>query len=883
LSRARAHSPFLDETSEAFPDVVQQYLESGFRAALEAALGYQAESVEQELRRQRAGLALAVALGDLGSEISVEKATRLLSDFADAAIDRALATAIAERVPGAEPKGIAAIALGKLGSRELNYSSDVDLILIFDPETMPRRERDDASEAAVRIGGRTIELLQKRTAEGYVARVDLRLRPSPEVTPIVLPVNAAISYYESAALGWERAAFIRARPCAGDLTLGHHFLTNIEPFIWRRALDFGVIDEIRAMTHAVRDHFAQGQAFGPGYDVKRGRGGIREVEFFAQAHQMIHGGRDKMLRAAATLDALRELAASGHIPPELAFNLSEAYRRLRTAEHRLQMVRDQQTHRIPIDSEELDSVAQLHGMRTGAEFLKWLEPSVATVAEAFDGLAETNSPRLPSDEVRLRSELESMGLVDVESAVRRIGEWRSGRPRSLRSPAARNAFEGMLPTLLHAIAKGADPNHALNRLSDIIDKLSSGINLYRLLEARPELANLLARLLAHAPALSEQLARRPELLDGLLDASSFASPPEPGEFAQLLTEAMRPHPYDIGLDQVRRLVNERRFGLGVQLIDLRDDPLEIARGYARVAEGALVALAGAVVREFEEVHGRVPAGELVILGLGRLGGRVLTHASDLDLIYLHSGHPGRGSDGQKPLGPSDYFNRLASRVTAALSVPTAAGPLYEVDTRLRPEGSQGMLVVSLDAFARYQREEAWTWEHMALTRARPVFGSSAVQTQASELIQSILDQRRDPAAVAADASHMRAEMARHKPAAGLLDVKLGPGGLVDLEFAVHVLQLTHLTGFDPELERAVELLARAGFLPEKVREWQKLLTRILVAMRLVAPDGNPPASETCSLIARACGCEDWDDLLARQNEARQGISELWDRVKGAKP
>lgn len=880
IRRARDFSPFLRDGLTRFAHLEQLFLEQGSRSAAQAATAAGAEEVGAELRRRRHGLALAIALGDLAGELQLEDVTALLSDFADAAIDRALTAAIAERVPDADPAGIAVIALGKLGSRELNFSSDVDLILLFDPETLPRREREDPGEAAVRIGRRMIELLQKRTGDGYVARVDLRLRPSPEVTPIVLSVNAAISYYESVALGWERAAFIRARACAGDPALGERFLEAISPFVWRRALDFGVIDEIHAMTRAVRDHYAHGQAFGPGYDVKRGRGGIREVEFFAQAHQMIHGGRDPELRSPATLDALKALASGGHISAELAAALSNSYRTLRTVEHRLQMVEDQQTHRLPQGAAALDGVARLHGMKGSGELLDWLRPAVASTAEAFDELAGEDRERLPTDPDRLRAALEEMGYGDTETALRRISEWRSGRPRSLRSQAARTAFEAMLPTLLAEIAKGRDPSHALNRMSDIVDRVSSGINLYRLLEARPDLAQLLARVLAHAPALSDQLARRPQLFDGLLDASSFSPPPSAEEFAGVLRGAMEGQPYDMALDRARRLVNERRFALGVQLIDLREDPLDVGRGYSRVAEGALVALSSEAVREFEEAHGRVPGGELLILAVGRLGGGLLTHASDLDLIFLHTAAPDTSSDGPKPLGPADYFNRLGSRVSAALSVPTAAGPLYEVDTRLRPEGKQGMLVVSLDSFADYQRNEAWTWEHMALTRARPVFGSAEARARIAEVLNSILLLEREPKVTAADAARMRAEMARHKPATGPLDVKLRPGGLVDLEFSIHVLQLTHRLGFDPRLEEAVESLADAGLIEASIADAQKLLTRVLIAMRLVAPDANPPAPETCALVAKACGADSWEELLARLDEARQSVSQLWDSVKG---
>ncbi|HXH52442.1 MAG TPA: bifunctional [glutamine synthetase] adenylyltransferase/[glutamine synthetase]-adenylyl-L-tyrosine phosphorylase [Sphingomicrobium sp.] len=879
VARARANAPFLREALIRRPDIAELFFADGSEAALAQALTAQADEVGVELRRRRTGLALAVALGDLAGELGLEQVTAALSDFADEAIERALVAALQERAPGAATEGLAVVALGKLGSHELNYSSDVDLILLFDPERLARRERDEPGEAAVRICWRMIQLLQERTADGYVVRVDLRLRPSPEVTPIALSVNAAISHYESSALPWERAAFIRARACAGDRSLGQNFLDAIGPFVWRRSLDFGVIEDVREISARIRDHYSQGAQIGPGYDLKRGRGGIREVEFFAQIQQMIHGGRDPALRCPATLDALAALGESGHLDVQDAVALSDAYRLLRTVEHRVQMIEDAQTHLLPSKREALDSVGRLHGLEDGRSLVELLRPHVERAEALFDSLAPDREGRLSNDPDILLQELAELGFADPAVAARRVADWRSGRARSLRSSGARSAFEAMLPGLLRAIAGGPDPERALNRLADIIDRLSSGINLYRLLDARPALARLLAKLLAHAPALSDQLARRPDLIDGLLDESSFAAPPPSDEVAKMLSSAMRGLPYDVALDRARRLVNERRFALGVQLIDLRRDPVEVAAGYARIAEGALVALAQAAVDEFEASHGRFANAEMVVLGLGRLGGCALTQASDLDLIYVYTPPAEPVSDGPKPLGPADYFNRLASRISAALSVPTAAGPLYEVDTRLRPEGSTGMLAVSLEAFARYQREEAWTWEHMALCRARPLFGSDEAMRAAGDLIDSVLRLQRDPIRVAADAAKMRAEMARHKPPAGAFDVKLGPGGLVDLEFAVHVLQLTRHVGLDPRLGVAVKALAEMSLLPAKVVSMHDLLTRMLVMMRLISPGGSDPEGETRDLLARGCGFDKWHELVAAHDEARQFVGEAWASIR----
>ncbi|MDP8913793.1 MAG: bifunctional [glutamine synthetase] adenylyltransferase/[glutamine synthetase]-adenylyl-L-tyrosine phosphorylase [Pseudomonadota bacterium] len=878
LERAEKHSPFLRVALAAHPEIAAALRSGRIGDAIRMARNKAADVPELStaLRQERSALALALAIGDLAGLLPLEPLVRELSDFADDAIERALYAAIRTRTPEAEPKGFAVIALGKHGSRELNYSSDVDLLFLFDPATLPLKPREEPQQAAVRIGQRLVELIQKRDADGYVFRVDLRLRPSPEVTPIALSVEAAISYYESSALPWERAAFIRARTVAGDRALGSYFLEAIHPFVWRRSLDFGAIGELQSITRRIRDHYAQGQSFGPGFDLKRGRGGIREIEFFAQMHQLIHGGREPRLRAPATLDALAALAADGRIAEEDATFLGSAYRLLRTIEHRLQMVEDKQTHSLPADSAALANVAQLHGLPDGRALLELLEPAVGRVAGIYGGLAQDEGGRLPHDADALERRLRSAGFEDPGAGRQRIEGWRTGHARSLRTAPAREAFEAMLPALIDAFGASPDSMRAMNRFDDVVAKLPSGVNFYRLLEARPALTQLLATILSHAPALAEQLGRRPELLDGLIDASALAPAPSVEELIGGFARSERSdEDYQLVLDRVRRRVNERRFALGVQLVVAHSDPLEIAAGYARVAEAAVNVLAGAAVAEFEKVHGRVPGSELLILGLGRLGGGALTYASDLDLIYLFTGtHEGQ-SDGPRPLRATDYFNRLAPRVTAALSVPTAAGPLYHVDTRLRPSGKDGLLAISLPSFADYQRDRAWTWEHMALTRARPVFGSEQGRASLSRIVEATLLMPRDPGKLIADALKMRSDMAAHKPAKGPFDIKLGDGGLVDLEFAVHALQLRHHVALHPHLERAIEALVREDLVPEDIVDSHRLLTRMLVTLRLVSPSSAEPPPASRPLVAKACGMEDWNSLLAAHDSARHRILTLW--------
>ena len=875
IALAEQDSPFLRGLLRRRRDVVDGLAADGLEAVLAktAAQSDADPDVAGALRRERQAVALAVALADLMGA-SFETVTRALSDFADRALDRAIAAAIAERGEGAAA-GFAAIALGKQGSRELNYSSDIDPILIFDSATLPHRSREEPVEAAVRIARRVVELLQERTAEGYVLRVDLRLRPASEATPLAVPIDLAITHYESSALPWERAAFIRARAAAGDLGLGQAFLDHIRPFVWRRALDYGARDEMRALSRRIRDHHVQGQRLGPGYDVKRGRGGIREVEFFAQIHQLIHGGRLASVRAPATLDALTALVEAGLIQPEEGATLSEAYRLLRTVEHRLQMVDDQQTHRLPVDPQALDAVARLSGLGDGATLIAKLAPRAEAVGRLYDDLDPPDGETPSLDTVLAQS-----GFGDLPAVTDRIERWREGKARTTRSDAARTALDAVLPALIGAFGRAPAPDAALSRFDDLVERLPSAVNLFRLLEARPALIGQLATILSHAPTLAAQLSRRASLLDGLIDASAFEPAPSVDQLVSAWNKGERGEDYQQLLDRIRIAVGEQRFELGAQLVTGAADPIHAGRGYGRVAEAALQVLGAAAIAEFEAAHGRVPGGELVILALGRFGGGVMTHASDLDLIYLFTGDFLAESDGKRPLGATTYFQRLAQRVSGAMSVPTAAGPLYEVDTRLRPSGNQGLLAASVDSFARYEAESAWTWEHMALTRARPVFGSPPARAAVQAIIDETLRRPRDVAVLTADAVKMRADIATHKKPAGPLDVKLIDGGLVDAEFTVHLLQLSRKIGFDPDLSGAIGALQGQGLLADGYLDAFELLARMLITLRLVAPDSTEPAEASRILVAERCGHSDWATLLDAYAAARALISREWHRVAG---
>jgi glutamate-ammonia-ligase adenylyltransferase len=885
LVRARANSPFLAGLIERNPDLLPAIEASDFDGALATALARSSDKVATTLRLQRQGVALVTAIADLAGIWDLTRITHILSDFADHALDTAIAAAIEERMPGAPNQGFAVIALGKHGGRELNYSSDIDPIFLFDPETLPHRDRDDVAEAAVRYGRRVIELLSAIDVDGYVFRVDMRLRPSPEASPIVLPIEAAISYYESSALAWEQAAFIRSRVCAGDKAMGDYFLKAIQPFIWRKSLDFGQLKNITAMTAQIRGHYSKGQQLGPGFDVKRGHGGIRECEFFAQAHQLIHGGRDVALRVADTRAALAALGNAGWIKQIEAEALSRAYETLRTVEHRLQMHDDRQTHSIPENAETADAVARLHGLADGEALLALLRPITAEVAAIYDRMVDdsgTDGPRLADEGLPLEDQLRDMGYTDPAAVMQRLARWRSGKIRAVRSASAREAFEAVLPAIMAALAQAPDRDSALARFDNMIETMSSAINVFRLLEARPALLQLVADILSYAPTLAEALGRNSEYLDALIDSSAMDLPGDTVDLVAAMEARANDADYQLLLDHVRAFVGEKRFALGVQLIEGRNDALDIAGSYAHLAEAALFVLTQATVAEFEKAHGKVPGGELVILALGRLGGEALTHASDLDVVLLFTGDYGTESGGARPLGATQYFNRLAQRVVASLTVPTASGQLYEIDTRLRPSGGDGLLCASIASFALYQHESAWTWEHMALTRARCVYGSSAARVEVDAIIREVLGSPRDPAKLYADVAQMRRDMAAHKPPKGELDVKLLPGGLVDLEFIIHALQLETHQGLHPQLDSAINELIAIGKLPAEIADAYALLSKLLVLVRLVTPDCDFPPEPAQALIAKSLGYDNWTDLLSAIKRFRHVVTEQWQQLFGSR-
>jgi glutamate-ammonia-ligase adenylyltransferase len=761
------------------------------------------------LRRAKQNAALTLGLADLAGAISLAQATGMLSTFADAAIEAALLSALADAERsgqwhgGANLQGFFLLGMGKHGAHELNYSSDVDLIALFDPEAPGVAEGVDPVRFWVRIVRQVITLLQERTADGYVFRTDLRLRPDPGATPLALSAPAALLYYESMGQNWERAALIKARPVAGDIRAGEAFIREIAPFIWRKYLDFAAIADIHSIKRQMHAHRGHGAVRVLGHDIKRGRGGIREIEFFVQTQQLIAGGRDPALRGRETRPMLAKLAEKGWIDGAARDQLDEAYVFLRTVEHRLQMVRDEQTHTIPRERNELARIARLMRYEDADAFEARLRGTLETVARRYSELFE-DAPELSGsgslvftggdDDPETLETLRRLGFGHPERVTSAVRAWHFGRFAATRSTKARESLTEITPALLEAFARAGNPDAALAAFDSLLKALPAGAQLFALLTSNRELLDLLATVLGAAPRLAEIFARRPHVVDALVDPASIREPASrEGMEAQLGQRLAQASGYEDALNRARLFAAEQRFLISVSLLRRAVEPEQAGKLFSDLAEAVVRALFASTLGEFERHHGKVAEGRAAVLAFGRLGSREMTAGSDLDLIVIYDHAPdASASSGPRPLAPSQYYARLTQRLVAALAAPTAEGIAYAVDLRLRPSGQAGPLATHVEAFERYQLEEAWTWERMAMTRGRPIAGDADLVGRVDAILDRVASLPRDPRKIAADVADMRRRIERDKQAAGTFDVKLAPGGLIDCEFAAQFLVLAGL-------------------------------------------------------------------------------------------
>ncbi|KPQ07617.1 MAG: glutamate-ammonia-ligase adenylyltransferase GlnE [Rhodobacteraceae bacterium HLUCCA12] len=842
LSGTAGCSPYLktlmEHEEEWLRAILAESPEDALTDALDSLTPDTADAISGALRRAKRRVALLAALADLGGVWPLEGVTAALTDLADRAVHRALASTLSDEIrrgklPGARPgdeetgAGMVALAMGKMGAHELNYSSDIDLICLFDETRFDPSDYHDARAAFIRATRKAAALLSDHTGEGYVFRTDLRLRPDPSVTPVCISMEAAERYYESLGRTWERAAYIKARPCAGDLDAGARFLEVLRPFVWRRHLDFAAIQDAHDMRLRIRSHKGLGGTLAlDGHNLKLGQGGIREIEFFTQTRQLIAGGRDPDLRTRDTLGGLAALTRKGWVPESVTEALAAHYRAHREVEHRLQMVNDAQTQILPTTPEGFDRIARFMGEGDTARWRKDLQARLEEVS------ALTEDFFAPS---------EAAPLPDLPQAQQEIVDGWRAYP-ALRSTRAQEVFNRLKPEILTRLQRAAHPNEALIQFDRFLGGLPAGVQLFSLFEANPTLIDLLADICTTAPRLGQYLARNSGVFDAVIGGDFFD--PWPGTRAlkaDLNTRLDAADDYERMLDTGRGWMKEWHFRIGVHHLRGLIDAFEAATQYAQLADAVLAAFWLRVVSEFARKHGAPPGRGAVVLGMGSLGAARLNAGSDLDLIVIYDPAGVEGSDGPRPLAARPYYARLTQALLTALSAPMAQGRLYEVDMRLRPSGRQGPVATALESFQAYQCNDAWTWEHLALTRARPVAGGPALADEVETFRRELLTLKSGGTDIAQDVAQMRARLQKAKPGKGALDAKDGPGRLQDIEL---VAQMGALQAAAPARRTEAQLLAarRAGVLDKSDEDTllaaYRLMWRVQCAQRLLA-DGAP--------------------------------------------
>ncbi|PWC34268.1 bifunctional [glutamine synthetase] adenylyltransferase/[glutamine synthetase]-adenylyl-L-tyrosine phosphorylase [Azospirillum sp. TSO35-2] len=896
------NSPYLGHSLTRELPFVRQVMEEGFDASFAALIeGLRADhGEERSMDRLMAGLrvakrraALLIALADVTGVWPLARVTGALSELAETGVQ--LAAAFLLRRAGEagtltlpDPQrpwigsGLIVLGMGKLGGRELNYSSDIDLIILYDDAVVRTPQPDNLARTFIRLARDLVRIMDERTKDGYVFRTDLRLRPDPGATPLAVSVSAAEIYYGSVGQNWERAAMIKARPIAGDPDAGSSFLRFLEPFVWRRNLDFAAIQDIHSIKRQINAHKGHREVTVNGHDIKVGRGGIREIEFFAQTQQLIFGGRDPRVRVAPTLRANEALRDVGRVPPQTVEELAEAYDFLRRVEHRIQMIDDQQTHRIPSDDAGVAHLATFLGYDDPADFRAALLARLGQVEDRYAELFE-EAPSLsgPGNLVFTGTDpdpgtvetLDGMGYADPGRVIAVVSGWHRGRYRATRSARARELLTELTPALLSALAKTPAPDTALMNFDDFLGKLPAGVGLFSLFVANPWLLELVAEIMGTAPQLAATLSRNPSLLDAVLSPDFFD--PLPGRADGLAADHARimaaVRDFEDALTLSRRWTNDQRFRAGVHILRGITDGDRCGAFLADLADIVVPDLAARVEAEFIQRHGRIPGGSWVVVAMGKLGSRQLTVTSDIDLIVIYDVAPGPGalgagegprlSDGAKPLSPNEYYIKLTQRLTNAITAPMADGRLYEVDMRLRPSGNAGPLATALDSFVKYQATDAWTWEHMALTRARVIGAGgeadSGLAERVSAAVRAVLTAPRDPDRLLRDVADMRRRIDKEFGTPNPWNVKYARGGLIDIEFIAQYLQLRH--GHDrPDIlhigtAKALRCAAVTGALaPEVAEELEstlRLWRRVQGFLRLTTAGVLDPKQVSPSLLA----------------------------------
>ncbi|MBT4769261.1 MAG: bifunctional [glutamine synthetase] adenylyltransferase/[glutamine synthetase]-adenylyl-L-tyrosine phosphorylase [Rhodospirillaceae bacterium] len=903
-----AEIAFLQTLLQNDPDTIFTSLLNG----LEQEFGAEdnQKSLMTGLRRGKRQAALLIALADIANLWPVEKIIINLSIFAETtlkiALDHLLRQAAGRgdftlkfpQTP-ARGTGLFIIGMGKLGARELNYSSDIDLIVLFENDKLTYTGKRSLGDCFVKLTQGLIQIMNERTADGYVFRTDLRLRPDPGSTPIAISTLAAETYYETAGQNWERAALIKARIVAGDAESGERFLKYLTPFMWRKHLDFAAIDDIHSIKRQINAHKGLRDIKVAGQNVKLGPGGIREIEFFAQTQQLIWGGRETEMRVGGTFPALNALVVGSHLKAEIRDQLFDAYRFLRRVEHRLQMTEDRQTHLIPESEEGWHALAVFLGYDDADEFAETLLSHLRVVekhygelfgeAPSLGGLGNLVFTGAENDPETLDT-LNKMGFSDVTNIATTIRNWHHSRYHATRSERARQILTELMPALLTALSQTTDPDTAFMKFDEFLSRLPAGIQLFSLFHSNPALLDLVAEIMGSSPRLADRLSRRSILLDGVLSQGFFDSlPPQDVLRDELHSALALTEDFEEVLNISRRWAKDRKFQLGVQMLRGTTDAEAAAPHFSNIGDILFQEIQPLVEKEFSNQYGVMPKPGLAVIAMGKLGSREMTVASDIDMIFIYENQDENDhSSGERSLDHRTYFSRLSQRIINAMTAHTVEGELYEVDMRLRPSGESGPIASSLESFRRYQTELAWVWEHMALTRARVINGPSALGEQINQTIHDILTLPRDPEQLVFDVADMRAKIAEHFPGDEFWNIKFRRGGIIDIEFIAQYLQLKHAhkhpeilsTNTITTLTLAAEknLISREEC--KQLVEGAGMWHRIQGLLRMCFKEAFTEEKASIALrqrMASTCGAVDFDELKTTMERIAEGIAEIFNQ------
>lgn len=898
------------------------------------------QQVMKRLRVAKRRASLAIGMADIAGVWPLERVTGALSDIASTTLSAVCAHLLRNlhdrgklALPHPEApergSGLIILGMGKLGAGELNYSSDVDIIVLFDEDIASDPGGDGLQQIFARLARHLVTIMDERTADGYVFRTDLRLRPDPGSTAAALSVRAAEAYYATTGENWERAAMIKAKPAAGDIEAGDGFLERLQPFIWRRHLDFAAIQNIRAIKRQIDAHRGLGEIAVAGHNVKLGRGGIREIEFLAQTQQLIWGGRDPSLRVRGTREAFDNLVSAGHVRRQAVTELMEAYVFHRTLEHRIQMADDRQTHSMPDDAEGVAQVATFLGFDTTEAFTEVFVAHLRTVERHYATLFE-DEPELSaagtldfgpeSDGDAALEALSAMGYAHPERAYEMLRAWHEGRYRAVRSEEARERLAELVPKLLDTLAAWPDPDSALALFDGFLARLPAGSHLFSMFAAHPELFDLITEIMGSAPRLAGWLEHRPVLLDSVLSREfSDLDVPDADELGpELATMARRglvrvfyQREFGTGeltaeladiarqakdvqdfLDAERRWANDKIFHIGVHMLRGLLFPVEAATPLSDIADACLGATLPVVARAFAVRHGRVPGGQIAVVALGRLGSREMTVTAPLDLmlVYDHATDAGP-SDGSKPLAPERYYGQLSRRFVSAIGAATAEGTLYDIDMRTRPTGNAGPVITSLAGFLDHHRAAARTWEHRLLSRARVVWAEGDLGARFEEARRTVLREHPVGDGLAAELAALREQMRDEDADEDIWEIEQKRGGLLDSEFIAQYLRLQHAARGDGLLGGdSVAVFEAAGdgglIEPGTARELADALTlwrNLDGILSLTVEEGfveatAPPA--LLGVIERACDVSHFDLLKDEMRETAARTAQHYDRLLG---